>query len=75
VYQQFGEERKLNSQAEINIYRIVQELVNNALKHADAKQIIVQLTKSDHKVTITVEDNGRGFDTKSYGRTKRSRSE
>lgn len=67
VYQQFGEDRKLNSQAEINIYRIVQELVNNALKHSGAEQIIVQLTKSDRKTTITVEDNGRGFDTKIMG--------
>ena len=67
VYQQFGENRKLNSQAEVNIYRIVQELVNNALKHAGAKQIIVQLTKNEHKTTVTVEDDGRGFDTKTTG--------
>ena len=67
VYQQFGENRKLNSQAEVNIYRIVQELVNNALKHAGAKQIIVQLTKNEYKTTVTVEDDGRGFDTKTTG--------
>ena len=64
VYQQFGKQRKLSRQAEINIYRIVQELVNNAVKHADAKQILVQLTR-DHGVTsITVEDDGNGFDVK-----------
>ncbi len=67
VYQQFGEDRKLNSQAEINIYRIVQELVNNALKHAGADQIIVQLSKGEHKTTITVEDDGKGFDTQTTG--------
>ena len=64
VYQQFGENRKLPTQAQITIYRIVQELVNNVLKHADAKQIIVQLTRSHIKTGITVEDNGKGFDVK-----------
>jgi signal transduction histidine kinase len=64
VYQQLGEDRKLSTRAEITLYRIVQELVNNALKHADAKQIIVQLTKNHVKTTVTVEDDGKGFDTK-----------
>ncbi|HTE13152.1 MAG TPA: sensor histidine kinase [Chitinophagaceae bacterium] len=64
VYQQFGENRKLAKQAQITIYRIVQELVNNALKHAGAKQIIVQLTKDHIKTGITVEDNGKGFHVK-----------
>jgi two-component system, NarL family, sensor kinase len=63
IYQQLGEERKLSTRAEIALYRIVQELVNNALKHADAKQIIVQLTKNHVKTTVTVEDDGKGFDT------------
>lgn len=67
IYQQFGNERRLSRQAEINIYRIVQELINNALKHAGAKQIIVQLTKNHNKTGITVEDDGKGFDTKIYG--------
>jgi signal transduction histidine kinase len=62
IYQQLGEDRKLSPQAEITIYRIVQELVNNALKHADAKQIIVQLTKNHVKAGVTVEDDGNGFD-------------
>jgi signal transduction histidine kinase len=63
VYQQLGEDRKLSTRAEIALYRIVQELVNNALKHADAKQIIVQLTKNHVKASVTVEDDGNGFDT------------
>lgn len=62
IYQQFGEDRKLSSQAEITVYRIVQELVNNALKHAAAKQIIVQLTKNHSKTAVTVEDDGKGLD-------------
>jgi two-component system, NarL family, sensor kinase len=64
IYQQFGEDRKLNSAAEVTIYRIVQELVNNALKYSGAKQIIVQLTKNHVKVGVAVEDDGKGFDIK-----------
>ena len=63
VYQPLGENRKLSNTAEVFIYRIIQELVNNAVKHADAKQIIVQLTTSSNKIGITVEDDGKGFDT------------
>jgi len=62
IYQPFGENRKLTNTAEVFIYRIIQELVNNAVKHADAKQVIVQLTTSSNKMTITVEDDGKGFD-------------
>ncbi len=46
-----------------SIYRIVQELVNNILKHANAKTALVQLVKKEDKLSITVEDNGKGFDT------------
>jgi signal transduction histidine kinase len=44
------------------IYRIVQELVNNILKHANAKTALVQLVKKDNALSITVEDDGNGFD-------------
>ncbi len=67
IYQQFGEERRLGAQAEITVYRVVQELVNNALKHADATRIIVQLTKSPTTTSITVEDNGKGFNADELG--------
>ncbi|WP_177181214.1 tetratricopeptide repeat-containing sensor histidine kinase [Parapedobacter koreensis] len=47
----------------INVYRIVQELLNNALKHADASQIIVQCSDEQDHLFLTVEDDGKGFDT------------
>ncbi|MEO6317022.1 MAG: sensor histidine kinase [Chitinophagaceae bacterium] len=47
----------------ITIYRIVQELVNNSIKHASAKNAIVQLTKTNGQLAITVEDDGKDFDT------------
>jgi signal transduction histidine kinase len=46
----------------ITIYRIVQELLNNIIKHAAAKTAVVQLSKSDDQISVTVEDDGKGFD-------------
>lgn len=53
----------LDSERQVLVYRIIQELVNNAIKHADASQILIQLTENSDKIHITVEDNGKGFDT------------
>ena len=49
----------------IAIYRIVQELLNNTMKHANAKNVLVQLHQSDQEklLAVTVEDDGNGFDT------------
>jgi two-component system, NarL family, sensor kinase len=47
----------------ITLYRIVQELIHNTLKHAGAQLAIVQVTKADQQVSVTVEDDGKGFDT------------
>jgi two-component system NarL family sensor kinase len=46
----------------VAIYRIVQELVNNILKHAEAKTALVQLIRKDEALSIAVEDDGKGFD-------------
>lgn len=45
----------------ITIYRIIQELINNIIKHSQATKAIVQLTKFQNIIQITVEDNGIGF--------------
>lgn len=47
----------------ITIYRIVQELINNTMKHAAAKTALVQLAKTGNQLSVTVEDDGKGFDT------------
>lgn len=49
----------------VAIYRIVQELVNNAIKHAAARNVLVQLHifETEKQLTITVEDDGKGFDS------------
>ena len=61
-YQKIGLERKIGNTAETFIYRIIQELVNNAVKHADAKEILVQVAFTNNKIIVTVEDNGKGYD-------------
>jgi two-component system, NarL family, sensor kinase len=63
-YMQLGPDEPLEKSTEVILYRIVQELTNNAIKHAAAQHILIQLNKHDHGLTLTVEDDGRGFDTK-----------
>ena len=45
----------------VNIYRIVQELVNNSIKHAQAKQVSIELGKKRNTIYIQVKDDGKGF--------------
>ncbi|TND00511.1 MAG: signal transduction histidine kinase [Bacteroidetes bacterium] len=52
----------LEKQSQFNIYRIVQEAVNNILKHAEAKEINIQLVGQDDHLSIMIEDDGKGFD-------------
>ena len=61
-YQSVGMDSRLNSSTEIIIYRIVQELLNNILKHAAAKEAFIQLIKEEGRLDIMAEDNGKGFD-------------
>lgn len=70
-YQSIGlQHLKTNQTVEITVYRIVQELVNNIMKHAAAKNAIVQVTKTNNQLAVTVEDDGRGFDTTILNKTK-----
>jgi signal transduction histidine kinase len=60
---------RLELGAEIAIYRIVQEILNNALKHSDATRITVRLGRSDHNINLSIEDNGVGIDTEKVGKS------
>jgi two-component system, NarL family, sensor kinase len=71
VYQSLGmEDAEVEQTMAIAIYRIVQELLNNTMKHAAARSSIVQLTKTPDGITITVEDDGTGFDTAILNKVK-----
>ncbi|MEJ7681669.1 MAG: tetratricopeptide repeat protein [Segetibacter sp.] len=60
-FQSYNLTKKWSSNAELIIYRIVQELVNNAVKHAACTEILVDISQDEKSMTITVEDNGNGF--------------
>lgn len=53
---------ELPDKVQINLYRILQEALNNAIKHGEPKKIEVQLAYSEGEILLTIEDNGKGFD-------------
>ncbi len=62
-YQSIGlDQAVIDQTTSITIYRVIQELINNAIKHAAAMQAIVQLSKTNGRLSVTVEDDGKGFD-------------
>lgn len=67
-------DQRLDSLIEINIYRLTQEAINNAIKYADSSHIIVQLSHSNKILSITVDDNGKGFDLATVEKKRNSES-
>jgi signal transduction histidine kinase len=57
-----GDVRFRNPTVAIHLYRVAQEAVNNAIKHAQAKEVVVRLIRDARGLTVSVEDDGRGFD-------------
>ncbi|QHS63137.1 tetratricopeptide repeat-containing sensor histidine kinase [Chitinophaga agri] len=55
---------------QVVLYRIMQELVNNAIKHAGGTQILVLLQQTDNTLFLTVEDDGKGFDAAAGNKLK-----
>ncbi|QNF31444.1 tetratricopeptide repeat protein [Adhaeribacter swui] len=68
-YYSFGDFERFAPNFELSVYRIVQELLNNIIKHAQASETMVQLTYQDQVLSITIEDNGVGFDAKNLSKT------
>jgi signal transduction histidine kinase len=62
TFQHFGDFSALDQTTALYCYRIVQELLQNSLKHAQAKEILVQLTQTENQLALLVEDDGVGFD-------------
>lgn len=59
----FGFNERLENTLEIAIFRMVQELATNIIKHSKATEATVQLTHHDDNINIIIEDNGIGFDS------------
>lgn len=71
-FKMIGEERRLDQKYEVALFRLVQESLQNAIKHAEASLIEIKLEITEKMITVLVRDNGKGFDTtkkkdKSFG--------
>lgn len=64
-YDTFNLDEKLDDLIENVLYRTLQEIVNNTIKHADASKLFIQIAKDEREITLMAEDNGKGFDYES----------
>jgi len=62
----FGINHRLKKDYELALYRITQELINNVLKHAEAKYASLQVGQRDEKIILMMEDDGKGFDVSAH---------
>ncbi|WP_239176076.1 sensor histidine kinase [Tenacibaculum sp. Cn5-46] len=60
----FGLDKRLDNQLEITIFRIIQELITNIIKHANANEATINISLFDQVLNIIIEDNGKGFNYK-----------
>ncbi|MEI9944561.1 MAG: PAS domain-containing protein [Chitinophagaceae bacterium] len=56
-------EGSVNHKFKLNVFRIVQEHLNNIMKHAQSTKVTLDLSQNKEKITLTISDNGIGFDT------------
>lgn len=64
IFDSYGEEPHISEEIALMVYRVVQELLNNAAKYAKASQITVQIFYEPEQISVHVEDDGQGFDLK-----------
>ncbi len=67
----FGMGERMENSMELSIFRMVQELVANTIKHAEASKVNIQLTQHEDNLNIIVEDNGKGFDRSKLDKDRR----
>jgi PAS domain S-box-containing protein len=60
-YDFLGNDRRLGNVTEIAVYRIVQELVNNIVKHSGASEAYVRIMSKENRIVLNIQDNGKGF--------------
>ncbi len=62
-FTQLASQQTMEKSVEVALYRIIQELSNNAIKHAAAQNIFIQIDTHEKGISLTVEDDGKGFNT------------
>ncbi|NNT72739.1 sensor histidine kinase [Flavobacterium sp. IMCC34852] len=60
----FGMTKRLENALEVTLFRMIQEILTNTIKHAQATEITISLTQDDDTINILIEDNGKGFNPK-----------
>lgn len=65
-FNEHGISERFDSQVEISIYRVIQELLANIIKHSQASVLSISFTGHDTEAIITIEDNGNGFDVNQF---------
>jgi len=58
-----GFDEPFNDNVELILYRVLQESVNNVIKHAGADRVDISLIRDEASISMTIEDNGKGFDS------------
>ena len=56
----------IHSEIESGLFRILQEALNNIVKHSDATQADIHLTSDESQILLSIKDNGRGFNTQQH---------
>lgn len=57
----FGLDEKFDNLIENTLFRTIQEIVNNTIKHSDASKLFIQIAQGNNEITLMAEDNGKGF--------------
>ncbi|WP_059103373.1 sensor histidine kinase [Shouchella shacheensis] len=65
VFKHFGQEQRLAQRFEVALFRLVQEAVQNVIKHANAKELSVKIEQKTSNVSLVIRDDGKGFDPSS----------
>ncbi|HBX23164.1 MAG TPA: histidine kinase [Desulfotomaculum sp.] len=66
----FGKQERLSPTIEVALFRVVQEALNNVQKHARAHQVMVKMEQLSTKITVSIRDDGGGFDTDTIAKSK-----
>ena len=67
----YGLDNRLENSLELTLFRIIQELITNVIKHAEASEVTIHLTNHDDSINIMVEDNGKGFNPNQVTKTNK----
>lgn len=67
----YGLNERLENSLELSIFRIIQELITNIIKHAEASEANIHITNHEDRLNIMVEDNGKGFNPSQITKTNK----